>query len=412
MPDAGWQELERAWRAAPGDQDLLQRAIAGRRRAGLAVPYELLQARRRPPREVSSRGAFDVWVEGADGQVDLVGQTGTRRPVQLPAHKTWWVSPAASSDMDLVGAELRALEAPGFSLAQARLTDEALLPLAEVPSLERLALLQCQGLSTTSLAALGEIRHLADLSLVYSGVGDPASLRAIGGLRALVELNLAGAPVDDEGATALASLPELAVLNLSGAALTDAGIAALARLPRLRDLRVQSALVTPAGLAALGTARELEVLHLDARKLRGDALAGLAAWPGLRELGLERCQGLRSDDWVGLRSAPRLRSLACDGARGLDDAAFAHVAALPELEELMLSGAPIRGACLRALRGRPLRGLILSDCQRLGADAVDALAELDSLRWLSLDACPLEWDAVESLRAALPGCEVEWTGAA
>jgi hypothetical protein len=413
LSDASWQELERSWRAASGDQDLLERAITARRRVGVAAPWDMLRARRRRPRAFTSELRFNVWVELPEGEVDLVGQTGPGpRSVTVPAHRSWWVSPAASSDMDAVAAELRRGQVPGFSFpSRTQLNHEALVPLSEVPSLERLAFLQCRGLSAATLAPLRDVAHLADLSLVYCGLGDPATLELIGSLTSLVELNLAGAPVDDRGVACLTGLRELAALNLSSAALTDEGLASLGALRELRDLRLQGSSVSSQGLRALQAATHLQVLHLDASELGGEALATLAGWGELRELGLERCVSLGPDAWEHVRAASGLRELSLDGAPSLDDRAFAHVAALPLLEDLVVSGATIGAASLRALAGRPLRSLILSDCQGLGAGTVEALSGLRGLRTLSLDACPLTWEDVEQVRRALPACQVEWTEA-
>jgi hypothetical protein len=312
VADTDWRSLERTWEAHRGDQDLLQRAIQARRRAGVAVSRRLLDGVVAPSRELSTRLPLEVWAVLPTGQVERVGETPRwlGRPLTIPSHRRWWVkplSPLVDAGVGELVAELVELAVPGLELDARRLTDAGLEPLRGMTGLQ------------TLIVKSG--RHVTD--------GGVAHLRALG---ALENLYLWGCTaISDAGVASLSELQQLTSLQLPGSQLTDRGAEALSRLQRLTELGLTSSKITDAGLVHLGRLRGLAALDLDVcQRLTDAGLEALGGLDQLVKLNLLGCTGITDAGMVHLARLEQLRLLivpALHGSRGVSDAGIAQVRA-------------------------------------------------------------------------------------
>lgn len=310
MADRDWRAHERRWEAAPGDQDLLQRAMLARRRAGAPVSRRLLDAVVHPAREFRSRLALEAWGVLPNGQVEKLGQTPRwlGRPLTIPPHRRWWVKPPApprDARMAELAAELAEQQVPGLEVDARYVTDAGLVHLRGLDGLE------------TLIVKSG--RHVTDAGVAY-----------LSQLPRLENLYLWGCTaITDQGAEHLRRLTELTSLQLPGSALTDAGASHLASMPRLTELGLTSSRITDVGLAALGSLRGLAALDLDVCQRLTDA--GLEALVGLEQLvklNLLGCLGIGDAGMVHLARLPQLRLLivpALHAGRGVSDAGIETV---------------------------------------------------------------------------------------
>ncbi len=184
---------------------------------------------------------------------------------------------------------------------------------------------------------------------------------------------------------ALARLGGLRELELRDCVLADADLDAVAGLTWLRALSLRSCEGLDARLASrLPALRRLERLHLadvplfDERALSLDVLASL---PMLREFGVRIEAATPPERWLAPLARTKLERLVlADVGRNTPLTALAD---LPTLRELVLVG-----------------GLDDDDVARLGA--------LRSLRHLTLRNDGASEDALDDLRAAVPGLRVDW----
>jgi hypothetical protein len=282
--------------------------------------------------------------------------------------------------------------------------------LREVGRLRRLERLNLAGTSVTD-AGIVHLRGcdaLRELNLAWTATGDGA-LRALAGRPRLANFH-SGQGVTDDGIPYLHDWPVFKTwqggderLDLTGhdaapnslalrGPFTDAGLARLRGLDGLFALNVDDARLglTPACLEALRDLPRLARLAVDAKD---DWMAGLAALPHLRFLGIQdttatddgwvtlarsttiqtiwgrRCHGLRTRGFVALSRMPRLRGLSVS-CLNVADEGIAALPDFPALRELMPMDVPDAG--YRHIgRCRELDSLVLMYCR----DTTDAATE-------------------------------------
>lgn len=165
------------------------------------------------------------------------------------------------------------LRAQGFQTPQLCISDDGLAFLAELTSLEFLAINNAP-VTGTGLTSLRNLPVLASLDLRSTDVGDAglqtvgtlhqlqrlkfagmrctdASVRHLRGLHALVELSFQESQLSDDGVVHLLELTNLQRLDVSQSRITDHGLTRFAGLPDLRELAVYRTNVTDAGVARL-----------------------------------------------------------------------------------------------------------------------------------------------------------------
>lgn len=381
MSDLDLRELERRWRATPGDPEHLRDLIAARRRRGLAVPASALRWEVSPPRSFNTPLPLSLAVEQRDlpprpfrrpPQVVKRFPRFLRRAYELPAHhraRLVALPPAAGTEpfMTLLGEVLRTQAIAGLGLigreedpesevpirwrATRRLRDlsdlapERLGPLElrwlslleldhldsglvalAFPALEALELGRCAALDPLALRALRECPLLCELRVWQCGVGG-AALRELAELEGLSHLELRSCHLDPEAREELPGLADLEGLeSLWLEEAPPALLRRLGRLPRLRELALDGA--EDEELAPL---RELSGLRfLLAPEGLGDE--GLAFLPrGLEVLELRPRSSLSPAGVLALRDHPTLREVwGLDWSGALERQARAFVESRPE----------------------------------------------------------------------------------
>lgn len=211
-----------------------------------------------------------------------------------------------------------------------------------------------------------------------------APLAALKGLNSLEIHNNCHAT--DAGLAHLAGLVELETLAIGGQGITDVGMAHLAPLTKLRQLYLHNVKISDAGLTALAGAKNLELLNISSDQLRGEGFKALSDHERLNDLGLQYCP---IDD-QGLEAISRLKpKRLLLGKHQVTDAGLAHLKNQDALEMLVLEGpqsAEFTGAGLANLAGlKSLRDLRYGT-KNLKTDDLAALAGLEQLTFLMLEA--------------------------
>jgi serine/threonine protein kinase len=163
----------------------------------------------------------------------------------------------------------------GLELLGNRLTDDALVTLAEIRSLRWLYLGKTK-IGDAELARLARLTELESLGLDGTRVTD-AGLTQLRGLRSLRELLLANTGVTDATLAHLEAFPTLVRLDLFGARITDDGLQHLQALPQLKRLGLQQTDITDAGLERLAALTHLKELNLKQTQATAQGVAALSA---------------------------------------------------------------------------------------------------------------------------------------
>ena len=163
------------------------------------------------------------------------------------------------------------------SLGSHRITDDDLVHLAGLTSVQRLYLRETQitdaGLSRLTGLTTLRCLYLGDTRVTDAGLAQLAGLRAIRaldlhgtrvtsaglarltGLTSMQELDLSDTQVDDSGLAKLAELKSLEYLDLCNTRVTNAGLKHLAGLSTLQSLSLRGTRVTDAGVQELQRGR-------------------------------------------------------------------------------------------------------------------------------------------------------------
>jgi len=141
------------------------------------------------------------------------------------------------------------------------LSDGDLKPLAALPDLEDLGVIQGRGITDAGLVALERLTKLNRLSLVEVPVTD-AGLVHLRRLRHLESLDLGGTGITDAGLAELERFRDLKVLDLGHTRVTAAGLEHLKGLTKLRFLDLTVTPMTDADLEPLKEMRSLKYLGL------------------------------------------------------------------------------------------------------------------------------------------------------
>ena len=133
--------------------------------------------------------------------------------------------------------------------------------LRALPALEKVNLVEVDGLTEEALAHLGKITSLTYLDCGDGTVTDAAVVH-LTKLKKLTFLGLAWTKVGDGAMPLVARLPSLEILRLGGTKVSDAGIAHLRRLRTLKELHLQNCPVTDRGLLQLRANKALKIVNV------------------------------------------------------------------------------------------------------------------------------------------------------
>jgi len=268
--------------------------------------------------------------------------------------------------------------------------------LREVGRLRRLERLNLAGTSITDagLAHLRGCDALVEVNLAWTATGDGA-LRALAGRPRLANFH-SGVGVTDEGLALLHDWPVFKTwqggaerLDLTGydaapnslalrGPFGDRGLAHLRGLDGLFALNVDDARLglTPACLAPLRDLPRLARLAVDAKD---DWMAGLAALPHLRFLGIQDTTAT-DEGWLALAQSATIEKIWGRRCHGLGTRGFIALSRMPRLRALSVSCLNVGDEGIAALPDFPaLRELMPMDIPDEGYRHVGRCAELDSL---------------------------------
>ncbi|MDX1945452.1 MAG: SUMF1/EgtB/PvdO family nonheme iron enzyme [Pirellulaceae bacterium] len=188
-------------------------------------------------------------------------------------------------------------------------------------------------------------------------------------------------PITDQGVAHLATLPNLSDLSLSGTAITDRSLDALQAAPRLQNLVLDYTRITDLGLRTLGDYPALKTLNISSCSVTDDGIAALAKCQHLRSLALNRT-AIGATSLSELKQLATLKRLYLSECSKLDDRAYGELGQFKELETLSL------------------RANTISDL------AAAQLALIARLKRLDLTGAKISPESLESLKKALPACEI------
>jgi len=265
-------------------------------------------------------------------------------------------------------------------LVEGVFTNDALVHLQRLESLQRLDLRSCSAITADGLKRLEPLRHLQILRIGGAGIDD-AALEVVNGLETLTGLTIEDASITDGGLAHLEGLPleDLSLARCFG--ITDESFAAIARLSKLNQLYVRDILVSGSGLGRLASLPQLSTLRLRQTGVGDDALEHLASLAALQRLELALCL--------------------------ISDEGLTAIGALPELIQLDVEDNRLSDAGVRHLEGlRALERLSLSKNEAVTDASIETLLRMTKLRELELRGTAISEAGSQQLRKQLPDCRV------
>jgi hypothetical protein len=168
------------------------------------------------------------------------------------------------------------------------------------------------GITNISVAALKDLRTVQGLVLADTKVSD-AGLEPLASLTSLEALRLSGADLTDAGLVPVSKLKKLRHLVLSGTAITDVGLKHLATLTRLQHLSLGDGKIQGEGLKHLRGLTNLQSLWLNGNPVADAGLLHLQDLASLRDLYLT---GTKTSDGATValkKTLPKTRILDYGG---------------------------------------------------------------------------------------------------
>ncbi|MCH7725407.1 MAG: hypothetical protein IH991_02835 [Planctomycetes bacterium] len=229
-------------------------------------------------------------------------------------------------------------------IAPKRVTDNALMQLANIKQLTALSLRGCNLVTDKGLKAIAGLTALEKLELYQTRVSDDGLLH-LQKLKKLRELALPHG-ITDRGLAHLTGLTELETIDHVGEGITDVGAASLSQLKSLREIWLQrdygngrGPVITDDGLAHLSKLKNLEVLWIDNASITDDGLKHLAGLMRLRLLALEGAP-ITGAGLAQLKTLGALRFLRLNGTN-INDTGLRHLNGMARLKHLSLRGTKV-----------------------------------------------------------------------
>jgi internalin A len=245
----------------------------------------------------------------------------------------------------------------GVTLSGPKITDAIVKDLLEFPALSRVSLRTAPNVSMDAVMTLTKVKKLQSVEL-------------------------AGEIVSDDTAKALASVATITELTLEDGGLTDDGVKQLAALTKLQTL----------------------VLTRD-KQVRGTTIPALVAAKNLKYLTVSECELGDLAGWSGLKSLSNLISLALPQT-GVTDAGLKQLGKITQLKSVSFASCPVTDTGLAELKGlNALESLNLTET-KITEQAVPILSAMKKLQFLTLNEKQIGKAGVETLKKALPNCDV------
>jgi serine/threonine protein kinase len=347
------------------------------------------------------------------------------------ALRSTWQSLEDQPTIDLSGSDVtdaglvylgRLKRVKGINLNKTSVRD--LTPLSGIIGLNNLELAHTQ-IDDKSIRPIFQLR-LHTLNLDSTAIGDSTLQWIAASFKNLQGLQLSHTKVTDAAAQWIHSLHNLGLLIFDG---TRVGDATMAKLPGdLTWLFISDTNVTDAGFRKLEHLHHLG--HLFARNLNvtPSGLKVMKTWAKIEELDLSHNQ--ITDETCAQILPPQIYSLTLNGT-GVGDNLGPALSKCYSLSWLVISNTSITDAGLRKLAPLSgLNGIILSQCEAIDDQGIDALLRLPHLNLISLSytkvskagllklkslrdlqtlrVCGLKLsrDDIAELSAALPQCKI------
>ena len=301
-------------------------------------------------------------------------------------------------------------------------TDTTELNLSNMGISDISALRACKGLKKLDITgnSVSDLTPLMDLpALEWLNIKDNTvtDLRPLMGLGHLRYLNAEGNGIT--GTAAFSSMPSLSELYLAFNQLGD--LSGLAGLKSIRILGLESTGLTDEKLPQLYPLDSLDTLRIyDNPTLGGEAVEELKA--RLRGCNVQHSELLYSIELGGESYKENITELSLFG-KGISD--ITPINRFKKLEKLDLGSNEIENIYMFQYTVAPLRELklgnnrisdatplmYLGSLERLDVSgnnisSVSPLKLMTSLKWLNISYNPIDEEALEELRAALPDCEI------
>jgi len=184
-------------------------------------------------------------------------------------------------------------------LEQANVDPNDILPLANCPGFEILALIEC-GITDDHLAG---INRLGKVGLFFDDnpISD-AGLQTLSRMSNVEAIYVAGSKVTDASLDGLKDLPNLIGIGLGRTAVTDAGTAKLANCSLLFRIGLEGTEITDTGLVPLARLKGLAALNLNDTPISDASVATIARLRALQQLSIQRTR-ISSQGVAQIRSA-------------------------------------------------------------------------------------------------------------
>lgn len=286
--------------------------------------------------------------------------------------------------------------------ANEKTTLNELIAVSRVEALKILDLSDIRNLNSQKdkLEAVGKFKSITHLDINSSDLTDEG-LKHLENLSNLQSLNLFGTQITDKGLQHLQGLSNLQYLNLGWTNITDKGFKYIQSLPNLKTLLFYDLQISkPNNLQNLPNLKALSLANV---KLY-DGLEHIQHMSNLELLDLERAV-IRDEGLKYLQSLPNLKSLNLNDTR-IGDEGFEHIKNLPNLQHLKFGRTNITEQGFKYLSSLTnLKSLYLYKTI-LSQERFQCLENLSNLQTLTLQNCTFDPKGHESLKKALPQCEV------
>ncbi len=236
------------------------------------------------------------------------------------------------------------------SISSPTVTDESLVPLAELSELEAIHLEGCMLVTDATLRNLPSSTRIAALTLSGTSISD-AGLMELDRFPNLAALDVDGTRITDAGLESVGKRTRLTFLDLSNTRVTDVGMSHLTGLTRMRTLMLLNNKLGDESFRAIGNCRDLEGLLVDGAHVTDAGLAYLSQLTKLNGIWLKNTQ--------------------------IQGAGLKHLAQNKALSVVRLNGCPLNDEAATALASLP--GLFGVDVSR-STMSVEAMGELKTLR--------------------------------
>lgn len=264
----------------------------------------------------------------------------------------------------------------------------------------------------TQLASLETGREtITELNLTAATISSE-SFKAMASFPALTNLCLESTRLTDTGWEELAKVKSLQTLNLNRSAINNSLMVHIAELPHLQRLELGQTVVTDDGLMALSKQSELTEINVGGTEVTGTGFAALGTKGARAPIRIVRApQSLIGyQGFVYFKEFPELEEVQAAGA-SVTDGSMEGLKRNANLRILNVSGGMVSDVGIRNLvAAKGLEELDLSNNRAVTDASLKRLQRYSKLRKLNIEKTSCTLKGVESLKKALPDCQVQFQG--